>query len=76
MAAPRRKLSYKDVRELESLPTRIEALEQEIAARTQAMQDPQFFRQDNAAIVAANAALAEVQAELDAAYSRWQALDG
>jgi len=72
----KRKLSYKDARELEMLPARIEALEQEIAARTQAMQDPQFFRQDNAAIVAANAALAEVQAELDAAYSRWQALDG
>jgi ATP-binding cassette subfamily F protein uup len=72
----RRKLSYKDARELEQLPARIEALEGEIAARTQAMQDPAFFRQDNAAIVAANTALATLQVELDAAYARWQALDG
>jgi ATP-binding cassette subfamily F protein uup len=71
----KRKLSYKDARELESLPARIEVLEADIAARTQAMQDPAFFRQDNATVVAANAALAALQAELDAAYQRWQALD-
>ena len=71
----KRKLSYKDARELELLPARIESLETDIAARTQAMQDPGFFRQDNATIVAANAALAALQGELDAAYQRWQALD-
>jgi ATP-binding cassette subfamily F protein uup len=71
----KRKLSYKDARELELLPARIETLEAEIAARTQAMQDPAFFRQDNAVIVAANAELAALQAELDAAYQRWQTLD-
>jgi ABC transport system ATP-binding/permease protein len=72
----KRKLSYKEARELEQLPARIEALETEIASRTQAMQDPAFFRQDNFAIAAANAALAALQGELDAAYARWQALDG
>jgi ATP-binding cassette subfamily F protein uup len=71
----KRKLSYKDARELELLPARIEAVEADIAARTQAMQDPAFFRQDNAAIVAANAALAALQSELDVAYERWQTLD-
>ncbi|MGH8040937.1 MAG: ATP-binding cassette domain-containing protein [Rudaea sp.] len=75
-ADAKRKLSYKDARELESLPARIEALEADIAARTQALQDPNFFRQDNAAIVAANTELAARQADLDAAYARWQALDG
>ncbi len=74
-AAAKRKLSYKDARELESLPALIETLERDIAARTQAMQDPAFFRQDNTAIVAANAALAELQAQLDTAYARWQTLD-
>ena len=73
---PRRKLSYKDLRELEQLPARIEALEREIAARSEAMQDPAFFRQDNAAIVAANAALAALHGELETAYARWQALEG
>jgi ATP-binding cassette subfamily F protein uup len=72
----RRKLSYKDARELELLPARIETLENEIAARTQAMHDPEFFRQDGAAITAANQTLAARQAELDAAYQRWQELEG
>jgi len=75
-APPKRKLSYKDARELEQLPARIEALEREVAARTEAMQDPAFFRQDNAAIVAANAALAALHGELETAYARWQALEG
>jgi ATP-binding cassette subfamily F protein uup len=71
----KRKLSHKDARELGQLPARIEALEREIATRTEAMQDPAFFRQDNAAIVAANAALAALHGELEAAYARWQALE-
>jgi ATP-binding cassette subfamily F protein uup len=74
--AAKRKLSYKDARELETLPARIEALETEIATRTQTLQDPAFFRQDNAVVVAANATLADLQARLDAAYLRWQVLDG
>ena len=49
--------------------------EAEIAARTYAMHAPGFFQQDAAAIVAANAALAELQAQLDAAYARWEALE-
>jgi ATP-binding cassette subfamily F protein uup len=73
---PKRKLSYKDARELELLPARIEALETDIAARTEAMNDPAFYKQDNTAILAANSALAKLQAELDSAYRRWQALDG
>ncbi|HET7063444.1 MAG TPA: ATP-binding cassette domain-containing protein [Rudaea sp.] len=71
----KRKLSFKDARELERLPARIEALEADIAARTQAMHDPAFYRQDAAAIAAAGAAMTALQAELDAAYARWQALD-
>ena len=73
---PKRKLNYKDARELEQLPARIETLEREIAARTQALHAPAFYKQDNATIMATNAALAALQAELDAAYLRWQALDG
>ena len=77
-AAPpvRRKLSYKDQRELEQLPARIEALETELAAMTAAIADPAFYRQDAAAITAHNAALAERQQALQAAYARWEALEG
>src|SRR4029079_132686 len=74
--SPRRKLSYNDARELERLPSRIEALEADIAARTAAMHDPAFFRQDAAAIVAANQALADAQAEPEAAYARSHGLGG
>jgi ATP-binding cassette subfamily F protein uup len=73
---PKRKLSYKDARELEQLPARIEKLEADIAARSIAMNDPAFFQQDNANIVKANEALAALQAELDSAYARWSELDG
>ncbi|WP_454829221.1 ATP-binding cassette domain-containing protein [Pseudoxanthomonas wuyuanensis] len=75
-AEPKRKLSYKDARELEQLPPRIEALETDIARRTEAMNDPAYYRQDAAALLKANEALAALQAELDAAYRRWGELDG
>ncbi|QNK00049.1 ATP-binding cassette domain-containing protein [Dyella telluris] len=74
-AEPKRKLSYKDARELEQLPGRIEALEADIAARTEAMNDPDFYKQDNAAVMKANDAVAKLQAELDTAYARWSELD-
>jgi len=72
----KRKLSYKDARELETLPATVEALESEVAQRTAAMNQPAFFQQDSAAMQAANQALAAVQAKLDAAYLRWSQLDG
>ncbi|MDC8012369.1 ATP-binding cassette domain-containing protein [Tahibacter soli] len=72
----KKKLSYKDQRELEQLPARIETLETAVAELTSAMNDPKFFQQDGAAIVAANQKLADTQAELDAAYARWAALEG
>ncbi|MBZ0086729.1 MAG: ATP-binding cassette domain-containing protein [Thermomonas sp.] len=74
--AAKKKLSFKEQRELEQLPDRIEQLESDIAARTEAMNAPAFFQQDSAAIVSANDTLAALQAELDAAYARWEALDG
>jgi ABC transport system ATP-binding/permease protein len=73
---PKRKLSYKDARELEQLPARIEQLEADVAARAQAMNDPSFYQQDSAAIQRANDALAKVQAELETAYARWTELEG
>ncbi|HET6587295.1 MAG TPA: ATP-binding cassette domain-containing protein [Oleiagrimonas sp.] len=71
-----RKLNYKDQRELDRLPARIEALEAAIAEAAEAMNDPAFFQQDGSAITAANQALADKQTELDAAYARWAELDG
>jgi len=74
-AAAKRKLSYKDARELEELPARIEALEARIATLGAAMQAPGFYQQDGARIVAHNSELAALQLELDTAYARWAELD-
>ena len=71
----RRKLAYKEMRELESLPGVIETLETRIGELSAAMNDPAFFRQDAQAIVAANETMARTQAELDLAYARWQELE-
>jgi ABC transport system ATP-binding/permease protein len=72
---PRRKLGYKEARELEQLPARIEALEARVAELTGAMNAPAFYQREIAAINADNATLAQAQAELDAAYARWEALE-
>jgi ABC transport system ATP-binding/permease protein len=71
-----RKLSYSAQRELEQLPARIEALESRLAELGVALAEPEFFRQPAEAITAHHAEIASVQSELDAAYARWQALEG
>jgi len=73
--AAKRKLSYKESRELEELPGRIDALETRIAIIGAAMQAPGFYQQDGARIVAQNNELSALQLELDAAYARWTELD-
>jgi ATP-binding cassette subfamily F protein uup len=75
-AAPKRKLSFKEQRELEQLPLRIEQLESGIAAHSDAMAEADYFKQESAAITRANEAVAKMQQELDAAYKRWSELDG
>ncbi|GAB2515700.1 ATP-binding cassette domain-containing protein [Lysobacter humi (ex Lee et al. 2017)] len=73
--APKRKLSYKESRELEQLPARIEALEARLALLTEALADPAFYQRDPGMITAHNAEMANAQSELDAAYARWSELD-
>ncbi len=69
-----RKLSYKDQRELEQLPARIEALEAEQAALHARLSDPTLYQQEGG-IAEAGARLQEVEAELMEAYARWEALE-
>ena len=72
---PRPALSYKQKRELESLPERIEGLEKELAELQARLADPDFYRQGEAAIVVARDALARVQSELQSHYDRWAKLE-
>ena len=74
-AEAKRKLSYKDARELEQLPLKIETLEKDVEGLTAVMNDPAFYQRSAADMAAHSAKLAKVQAELDAAYARWEELD-
>jgi ATP-binding cassette subfamily F protein uup len=70
------KLSYKDQRELDALPGRIEALEGEVAGLEARISAPEFYRQDDSAAISATLArLESMRAELDAAYARWEQLE-
>jgi len=70
-----KKLSYKEQRELDALPTRIESLENERSALEQAMAGADFYRRDKTEITQITARLDDIQRELDDAYARWESLD-
>jgi ABC transport system ATP-binding/permease protein len=74
-AKPARKLSYKEQRELEELPARIQTLETEQAQLHQRMAEPAFFRQGGAEIAKVTARLESLESELKTAYARWEALE-
>jgi ATP-binding cassette subfamily F protein uup len=75
-AAPRpKKLSYKDQRDFDSLPARIEALEAEKAALEAQAGDPAFYAGPQDAVRTALARLESIGGEIDAAYERWAALE-
>ncbi|HWS77215.1 MAG TPA: ATP-binding cassette domain-containing protein, partial [Thermomonas sp.] len=75
-AAARPKLSFKDQRELDELPGRIMKLEAQLADFTARMAEPGYFQRDAVVVAADNMAMAAGQAELDAAYARWEQLEG
>ena len=70
-----RRLSYKEQRELEALPPRIEALEDEQRTLEATIAAPQFYREPADAINATLARLDALQQELVDAYARWEELD-
>jgi ATP-binding cassette subfamily F protein uup len=72
---PERRRSYREERELEALPARIEALEREQGEIADAMSQAGFHRGDPAAQARARERLAAIAAELEAAYTRWEQLE-
>jgi ATP-binding cassette subfamily F protein uup len=70
-----RKLSFKERREFEGLPARIEALEAERRALGEAIAAPEFYREPAAAIAAALERTESIERELEDLYARWDALD-
>ena len=73
--AAKRKLSYKEQRELDALPGRIEALEAEQRDLNARIAGPDFYKAPRAAIEAALARADPLQQELIDAYARWHALE-
>ena len=72
----KRKLSFKQARELDALPARIEELEKEQAQVIATLSSPEFYVESGAARVASvSARLEELQRELDDAYLLWEKLE-
>lgn len=71
MPARKVKLSYKDQRDYEVLPERIEALTAEMAATETLLADPALYTRDSGRFAALTAALEKARAEKDAAEERW-----
>ncbi len=69
------RLSYNERRELERLPARIEELEQRQRDLQNLTADPVFYKQDSAAITQRLEELRVLEAELETAYARWEALE-
>ncbi len=70
-----KKLSYKDQRDFETLPAKIEALEAEKAALEAQAGEPAFYSGSQDAVRPTLARLEKIGGEIDAAYERWAALE-
>jgi ATP-binding cassette subfamily F protein uup len=75
IVARRMKLSFKDQRELDGLPTAIDALEREQRTLTERIAGADFYKESAESIKQALARADALQRELAAAYARWTDLD-
>jgi ATP-binding cassette subfamily F protein uup len=71
----REKLSYKDQRELDGLPQRIESLEAELDELQTHLSDPQLYRTQGEHVARLQQDVARVETELEQAYARWESLE-
>jgi ATP-binding cassette subfamily F protein uup len=72
--APARKLSYKEQRELEELPARIESLEAEQKAIGERLASADLYTAEPQRVPELQARYAQIEDELMAALERWEAL--
>jgi ATP-binding cassette subfamily F protein uup len=70
-----RKLTFKEQKELETLPQRIEELDQEQQRLIATMADPAFYRESGNKVANARARLEAVEKELAGAFKRWEELE-
>jgi ATP-binding cassette subfamily F protein uup len=70
-----RKLSFKEQKELDALPQRIEELEAEQHRLHGDMADPKFYRESGSSVSSVKARLEVLEKELAEAYKRWEELE-
>jgi ABC transport system ATP-binding/permease protein len=73
-SAPRKKLSYKESRELETIEERIAEAEQQVQAKHAALDDPAVTG-DHVRLKSALAEMSEAQRIVDQLYARWAELE-
>jgi len=74
VAKPKAKLSYKEQRELDELPARLEALESEQKALEAEMATPAFYTQAKQVVADKQARFGLIEEQLMAMLERWEAL--
>ena len=75
MKPKKKRATNQEIRELEHLPGRIEAMEAEQDQWQARMADPAFYRQDKNEIARAKQRSEELVEELGTAYQRWGELE-
>jgi ATP-binding cassette subfamily F protein uup len=75
MQSGKRRLTYQEKRDLESLPASIETLDAEIAELHGSMAKPEYYAQPSEEIIQNHARLKALERQLAAAYGRWEELE-
>ncbi len=70
----RKKLSYLEAREYETIEQRVAEAEEKLQAKREQMEDPEIAS-DGARLVTAHAEMEEAQGKVDALYARWAELE-
>jgi len=70
-----KKLSYKEQRELDQLPEKLESLEQQIDDLQTVMSQADFYKQSADEISQAQQQLADLESKLEQTYQRWESLE-
>ena len=70
-----KKLSYKDQRELDTLPAQIESYEAEVESLQTMMASDEFYKQEKEKIIEVQKQLEKTQASLTHCYNRWEELE-
>ncbi len=73
--AKKKKIGYKEQKELDELPVIIEALEGKQATTNEKIASPEFYKQEQSQVNAILIELGKIEANLEQAYRRWDELE-